>query len=256
MRLMGSVAVLVAALVAGAARAGEAQVAVVRTPDTSQSNPYYPGNRPPLLASPFIRLPTGTVRPQGWVRRQLELEAEGYIGHMGEVSGFLNKTDNAWLKADGKGGCFWEEVPYWLRGYASMAFLLEDPKLIAEARLWLEPSIVGQRGSGYFGTEALAGNEKNAPDLMPHQNMLYAYRSYYDATGDKRVEVQLDGAAKVDAEGRHIVIRSDDPYAENSLDRPRRIVPQEQTLPGCGVRFSVMLQPYSVNVLRVPASEK
>jgi hypothetical protein len=182
-----SVAVLVAMLVAGAAWAEEAQVTVVQRPDTSQSNPYYPGNRPPLLASPFVRLPTGTVKPQGWVRRQLELEAEGFIGHMGEVSGFLNKADNAWLKPDGKGGCFWEEVPYWLRGYASMAFLLEDPKLIAEARLWLEPSIVGQRASGYFGTEALAGNEKNAPDLMPHQNMFYAYRSYYDATGDKRI---------------------------------------------------------------------
>ena len=187
MKLKASVAVLSAMLMAGIAWAEETQVAVVRKPDTSQSNPYYPGNRPPLLSSPFIRLPTGTVKPQGWVRKQLELEAEGYIGHMGEVSGFLNKTDNAWLKADGKGGCFWEEVPYWLRGYASMAFLLEDPKLIAEAKLWLEPSIVGQRDSGYFGTEALAGNEKNAPDLMPHQNMLYAYRSYYDCTGDKRV---------------------------------------------------------------------
>jgi hypothetical protein len=84
----------------------------VSKPDISQSNPYYPGNRPPLLASPFIRLPTGTVKPQGWMRKQLELQAEGFIGHMSEVSGFLNKNDNAWLKPDGKGGCFWEEVPY------------------------------------------------------------------------------------------------------------------------------------------------
>ena len=61
------------------------------------------------------------------------------------------------------------------------------PQLIREARLWLEPSIVGQRSNGYFGTEAIAGNGKDAPDLMPHQNMLYAYRAYYDATGDRRV---------------------------------------------------------------------
>jgi hypothetical protein len=174
MKLKASVEVLSVVLLAGSAWAQETQVTVVQRPDTSQFNPYYPGNRPPLLPSPFIRLPTGTVKPQGWVRQQLELEAEGYIGHMGEVSGFLNKADNAWLKSDGKGGCFWEEVPYWLRGYAAMAFLLDDPQLIAEAKLWLEPSIVGQRASGYFGTEALAGNEKNAPDLMPHQNMLYA----------------------------------------------------------------------------------
>lgn len=134
MKLKVSVAVLSAMIVAGAAWAEEAQVAVVRKPDTSQSNPYYPGNRPPLLPSPFIRLPTGTVKPQGWVRRQLELEAEGYIGHMGEVSGFLNKTDNAWLKADGKGGCFWEEVPYWLRGYTSMAF--GEARTVSRARTY------------------------------------------------------------------------------------------------------------------------
>ncbi|HUU89712.1 MAG TPA: hypothetical protein VM238_00725 [Phycisphaerae bacterium] len=86
--LRASVAVLSAMLMAGAAWAGETQVVVVQKPDTSQSTPYYPGNRPPLLPSPFIRLPTGTVKPQGWVRRQPELEAEGYIGHVGEVSGY------------------------------------------------------------------------------------------------------------------------------------------------------------------------
>ena len=160
---------------------------IVARPDTTQSNPFYPGNRPPLMPSPFIRLPIGTIKPQGWLRRQLELQAEGYIGHMAEVSGFLNKANNAWLRPSGIGECFWEEVPYWLRGYASMAHLLGDPKLTAEAKSWLEPSIVGQRADGYFGTEALKGDSKNAPDLMPNQNMLYAYRAYYDATGDKRV---------------------------------------------------------------------
>lgn len=165
----------------------EAQVTVVAKPDTAQANPYYPGNRPPLLPSPFIRLPTASVQPRGWLRRQLELQADGYLGHMDEVSGFLNKTRNAWLDDGGQGDCFWEEVPYWLRGYVSLAYLLDDPKLIAEAKLWLEPSLKGQRPNGYFGTAALAGDATHAPDLMPHQNMLYAYRAYYDATGDRRV---------------------------------------------------------------------
>ena len=51
-----------------ASRLGHAQeVSVVPHPDIAQTNPYYPGNRAPLLPSPFIRLPTGTVKPQGWV---------------------------------------------------------------------------------------------------------------------------------------------------------------------------------------------
>jgi hypothetical protein len=104
-------------------------------------------------------------------------------------SGQEYKNDNAWLKPDGKGGSFWEEVPYWLRGYASMAFLLEDPKLMAEAKLWLEPSIVGQGANGYFGTAALEGDEKNGPDLMPHQNTLDADR----AEGARQAHSELDG---------------------------------------------------------------
>ncbi len=180
-------ACLVVACAPVGALAAADTAAVVDKPDITQTNAFYAGNRPPLLPSPFIRLPTGAVKPAGWVRRQLELQAAGFIGHMGEVSSFLNKNDNAWLRADGKGGCFWEEVPYWLRGYATMAFQLDDPALVAEAKLWLEPSIAGQRPNGYFGTEALAGGDGGAPDLMPHQNMLYAYRAYYDATGDARV---------------------------------------------------------------------
>ena len=173
--------------VLGASGAAHAQVSVVPRPDTAQSNPYYPGSRPPLQPSPFIRLPTGSVLPGGWLRKQLELEAQGFVGHMGEVSGWLNKTNNAWRNPAGKGDSFWEEVPYWLRGCTSLAFLLDDKALIDEAKSWLEPSLIGQREDGYFGTEPLRGDTKNAPDLMPNQNMLYAYRAYYDATGDSRV---------------------------------------------------------------------
>ncbi|MCY3017572.1 MAG: glycoside hydrolase family 127 protein [Planctomycetota bacterium] len=183
-RIAGFCAALVVAV---AVQGEELPVSVVPRPDTTTENPYYPGNKPSLLPSPFIRLPTGAVRPKGWLRRQLELQADGYLGHMSEVSGFLNKRNNAWLSKEGKGDGFWEEVPYWLRGYVSLAYLLDDPKLIEEAKTWLEPSLAGQRPNGYFGTEALYGGGKNPPDLMPHQNMLYAYRSYYDCTGDQRI---------------------------------------------------------------------
>jgi hypothetical protein len=167
------------------AQGEDVQVSIVSLPDTSLENPRYSGNRPPLVPSPFIRLPTGTVKPKGWVKAQLELQADGYLGQIWEVSGFMNKCHNAWLNEDGRGEGFWEEVPYWLRGYVSLACLLDDPKLIAKAKAWLEPSIEGQRANGHFGTEALSGDGgRRPPDLMPHQNMLYAYRSSYDGTGE------------------------------------------------------------------------
>lgn len=67
------------------------------------------------------------------------------------------------------------------------------------------------------------------------------------------VRVQLDGAEWVGATGQHYVIEADCPRDENTLDEPRRIVPEERSLPDCGRRMSVTLPPYSVNVLRIPA---
>lgn len=70
------------------------------------------------------------------------------------------------------------------------------------------------------------------------------------------VEIQLDGATWVGASGKHIVVRGDDPRQDNTLDEPRRIVPQEQPLEGVADKFSVTLAPYSVNVLRIPARKE
>ena len=64
----------------------------------------------------------------------------------------------------------------------------------------------------------------------------------------------LDGATAVGGVGQHIVIRADGPEDENSLENPRRITPQELLLTDCAQEFSVTLPPYSVNVLRIPAS--
>ncbi len=133
-------------------------MAVVERPDVAATNPYYPGNKAPLLASPYIRLPLCTVKPQGWLLKQLQLQANGFHGHLGEISPFLTKKNNAWLDPAGKGDNFWEEVPYWLRGYAAAAFLLDDPKLVAEAKAWLEPSLAGQRPNGDVGLISQAGH--------------------------------------------------------------------------------------------------
>lgn len=66
-----------------------------------------------------------------------------------------------------------------------------------------------------------------------------------------QAQITLDGAKQVGATGKHFVIKSDRLDDENTLDNPRRIVPVEQPLTGCAKTFSVMLPPYSVNVLRI-----
>ena len=68
--------------------------------------------------------------------------------------------------------------------------------------------------------------------------------------------LQIDGASTVTAKGQHIYIRADSLTDENSLETPRRIVPQEQPLSNCANVFSVILPPLSVNVLRISATTK
>jgi len=158
-------------------------VRVADTPPTAGGNVYYAGNRAPLLPSPLIKLPCGAVQPAGWLRRQLELEADGFVGHLPELSKFCDFETSAWTQPGGKGKNGWEEVPYWLKGYISLGYILQDQRIIDEARRWVEAVLENQWDNGYFGWDE---NYKNH-DYWPNMVMLYAIRTFYEATGDPRV---------------------------------------------------------------------
>lgn len=70
------------------------------------------------------------------------------------------------------------------------------------------------------------------------------------------MEISLTGVSQVGAAGEHRFMTSADPYAENSLEHPLRLVPQSAPLAGCAERFTVTLPPHSFNVLRIPAARK
>jgi len=66
-----------------------AAVRVAPVPPTATTNDFYVSNQKPLAANPLIKLPIGSIQPEGWLRRQLELQAEGFSGHLTEISQFL-----------------------------------------------------------------------------------------------------------------------------------------------------------------------
>ncbi|HUV64377.1 MAG TPA: beta-L-arabinofuranosidase domain-containing protein [Sedimentisphaerales bacterium] len=160
-------------------------------PDTGRKNSFYVGNREPLLQSPLLKLPIGSIKPQGWLRKQLELEADGFFGHLPELSRFLIKEGNPWLSPEGEGEKFWEEVPYWLKGYGDLAYVLGDQKMINEALVWINGVIASQREDGWFGPRANIKSPRvhspGKPDLWPNMPMLNALQAYYEYSGDERV---------------------------------------------------------------------
>lgn len=147
-------------------------------------NTQYVNNRAPLRQNALIKLPVGSIVPEGWLGKYLELQKDGLTGHLGEISAWLSKKNNAWLSTDGKGDYGWEEVPYWLKGYANLGYILKDPKIITESKIWLEAALKSQRPDGYFGPLILRNNK---PDLWGNMLMLWCLQSYYEYSGDQRV---------------------------------------------------------------------
>lgn len=158
---------------------------VVDRPGLTQTNHHYISNRPPLQPSALIPLPVGSVQPRGWLRVMLERQREGLTGYLGEISSWLQKQDNAWLSRDGKGKYGWEEVPYWLRGYIELAYVFDDPKMIAEVKVWIDGVIASQRPDGDFGPDQRFGD--GSRDYWANMVMLYCLQSYYEKTADARV---------------------------------------------------------------------
>jgi DUF1680 family protein len=166
----------------------------VRRLATSGTNAFYTGNRAPLRQSALMKLPIGSVRPDGWLGRQMELEAEGFTGHLSEVSKFCKFQGSAWTNPSGEGALGWEEVPYWLKGFVDLGYVLHNKRIVAESQRWIEQILATQRADGYFGPRgnltAKGPDGKPMIDLWPNMIMMYPLRTYYEATGDRRV-IQL-----------------------------------------------------------------
>ncbi len=166
-------------IISNSSGAGMEKVYVVEKPAVVGGNDFYVSNRPPLTPSPLMKLPVGNITPRGWLRKQLELMAEGMVGHLPELSTFC-REDNGWWNFKSRG---WEEPAYWLKGFGDLGYVLKDERIIKEARQWLDRALSSQQPDGYFGPP---DNKKNH-DLWPNMVMLFAFQSFYEATGDERV---------------------------------------------------------------------
>ena len=178
---------MLAIVLMSALSASQNPVQLSARPSAGGRNDYYIGNRKPLAPAPFRKLPIGAIRPEGWLRKQLELEANGFTGHLEEISGFLNRKDNAWLSPTGDGQHGWEETPYWLKGFGDLGYVLGDKRIIADAKFWIEHMLAGQASDGWFGPRSNLVSNDGKPDMWPNMLLLNVLQSYYEYTGEKRI---------------------------------------------------------------------
>jgi hypothetical protein len=149
----------------------------------------YTQAKAPLRQSPYIELPLGAIKPQGWLREMLVRQKTGATGNLDKLYPLVMGKRNGWLGGDGD---LWERGPYWIDGLLPLAYILQDKELIAKVKPWIEWSLKSQRADGYFGPSKDLGPEEgiqrdNAQDWWPKMVMLKVMQQYYSATGDKRV---------------------------------------------------------------------
>lgn len=134
------------------------------------------GNRSPLAPQPCYLLPSGAVEADGWLKRQLRIQANGLSGHLDEIWPDVGPK-SGWL---GGAGESWERGPYYLDGLLPLAWQLNDDVLKAKARRFIEWTLVNARADGMFGPE---GND----DWWPRMVMLKVFVQYFELTADQRV---------------------------------------------------------------------
>lgn len=153
------------------------------------ANINYTNNRAPLLTKPYIQLPLGSIKAEGWMAEQLQLMKKGMTGHLDELYPQVMGKRNGWLGGDGD---VWERGPYWIDGLLPLAYILDDSELKAKVQPWVEWMIKSQKENGYFGPdtdrEPESGLQRNnAHDWWPKMVALKILQQYYNATGDERV---------------------------------------------------------------------
>ncbi|MEN6574987.1 MAG: beta-L-arabinofuranosidase domain-containing protein [Phycisphaerales bacterium] len=134
------------------------------------------------LAEPAFRpLPLGSIRPEGWLARQLRLQTDGLSGHLDEF--WPDVGESQWFGGKAEG---WERAPYWLDGVIPLAWVLGDEPLQAKVKRYVDHIVANQRTDGWYAPYPLDASAKPY-DLWAILLANKVLVQYHEATGDAAV---------------------------------------------------------------------
>ncbi|KAG5298928.1 DUF1680 superfamily domain-containing protein [Histoplasma capsulatum G186AR] len=110
-------------------------------------------NHKSLLPFVFKALPLGAVKPQGWLRDQLTLMANGLAGH--ELDFYRVVRDSRWLGGTQDYSDLNEAMPYWFNGLVPLAYLTQDKRLLEQVRKVADYVLTHQQADGWLGPETV-----------------------------------------------------------------------------------------------------
>jgi hypothetical protein len=143
------------------------------------------------LADPaFSPLPLGSIRPRGWLARQLRIQADGLSGHLDEFWPDVGRS--RWFGGDAEG---WERAPYWLDGVIPLAWALDDAGLKKKVAGYVDQIVARQRPDGWF--EPVPAEPGAKPyDMWAILLVQKVLAQYHEATGDETVFRSLEASLR------------------------------------------------------------
>jgi hypothetical protein len=143
-------------------------------------------NRASPLQEPRLRLlPIADIKPRGWLKNQLRIQADGLSGHLDEF--WPSVMDSKWF-----GGSLpdTERAPYWLDGVIPLAWQLDDEALKEKVTRRVESILERQHDDGWIGprdeTESNLDRSR-ANDAWTSFLAAKMLAQYHDVTGEQRV---------------------------------------------------------------------
>lgn len=128
----------------------------------------------------FDRYTANDIRPRGWLKRQLQLQAAGQAGNLDKM--WPDVKDSAWIGGNADG---WERAPYWLDGFIPLAFLLDDDDMKQRAKRYIDAILARQEESGWICP--CKEEDRDKYDLWVVYLIAKVLVLYYEHTGDERI---------------------------------------------------------------------
>ncbi len=123
---------------------------------------------------------TNELKPSGWLKKQLEIQAKGLCGNLDKV--WPDVRDSAWIGGNREG---WERVPYWLDGFIPLAYLLDDEDMIARAKKYIDAIVSAQNDDGWICP--CKKEERENYDTWAVLLIIKVLCMYHDCSKDERI---------------------------------------------------------------------
>lgn len=115
----------------------------------------------------YAFFPVSSFKPQGWLLRQLRIEADGLTGHLDEF--YPTIKDSRWV-GGGHEMLICDGLPLWLNGFIPLTYLLGDDNLKARLKRYIDKLLELQAPDGWICPTPMNGTDSN--EKRDHFDML------------------------------------------------------------------------------------